>query len=51
MMIYRGEGEWGLRARLGEEEVLKRYMVRSNKRDEPSNHHIHATFQWLKNTT
>ena len=32
-MGYKGEGEWGLRALLGREVVLKTYRVRSSTRD------------------
>ena len=33
MMGYKCEGEWGLRALLGGEEVLKMYRVRSSTQD------------------
>ena len=33
MMGYKGEGEWGLIALLGGEEVLNMYRVRSSTRD------------------
>ena len=33
MMGYKGEGEWGLRALFGGEELLNTYRVRSSTRD------------------